>query len=147
VTSTTGLPLAASPDGRHHPHLRCRLNLRRDGRHRAATPAYNVAFTEGGGKTFSLQRLDLLQIAGTPNAGDTFVISAQRAGVSDNRNALLLAPCRRQARWPAAPPATSRPTPRSSADVGNKTREVEVTAAAQESMLRQAEDAQQSPPG
>jgi flagellar hook-associated protein 1 FlgK len=85
-------------------------------------------------------------ITGAPKAGDTFSVTANTAGVSDNRNANALAKLQ-----------TSRSIGSTSsyqgayseivAGVGAKTREVNTAKAAQESLVRQSEKAQQSMSG
>ena len=101
----------------------------------------NVAFTAGGNITYNGWTI---QISGTPAAGDVFTISANSAGVSDNRNALLLAGLQTGKTLAGGTASYQSAYAQIVSDVGNKTREVEVTITAQESVLKQAQDAQQS---
>ena len=73
-----------------------------------------------------------------------FTISANSAGVSDNRNALLLAGLQTGKTLAGGTASYQSAYAQIVSDVGNKTREVQVTATAQESVLKQAEDARQS---
>jgi flagellar hook-associated protein 1 FlgK len=101
----------------------------------------NVVFTAGGNISYNGWTI---QISGTPAAGDVFTISANSAGVSDNRNALLLAGLQTGKTLAGGTASYQSAYAQIVSDVGNKTREIEVTATAQESVLKQAEDAQQS---
>ena len=101
----------------------------------------NVAFTAGGDITYNGWTV---KISGTPAAGDVFTISANSAGVSDNRNALLLAGLQTGKTLAGGSASYQSAYAQIVSDVGNKTREVEVTITAQESVLKQAQDAQQS---
>jgi flagellar hook-associated protein 1 FlgK len=101
----------------------------------------NVAFTAGGNITYNGWTI---QVSGTPAAGDVFTISANSAGVSDNRNALLLAGLQTGKTLAGGTASYQSAYAQIVSDVGNKTREVEVTITAQESVLKQAQDAQQS---
>jgi len=104
----------------------------------------NVAFTAGGAISYNGWTI---KISGTPAAGDVFTISANSAGVSDNRNALLLAGLQTDKTLAGGTASYQTAYAQIVSDVGNKTREIEVTATAQESVLKQAEDAQQSMSG
>jgi len=104
----------------------------------------NVAFTAGGSISYNGWTI---QISGTPAAGDVFTISANSAGVSDNRNALLLAGLQTGKTLAGGTASYQSAYAQIVSDVGNKTREIQVTATAQESVLKQAEDAQQSMSG
>lgn len=101
----------------------------------------NVAFTAGGDITYNGWTI---QISGTPAAGDVFTISANSAGVSDNRNALLLAGLQTGKTLAGGTASYQSAYSQIVSDVGNKTREIEVTITAQESVFKQAQDAQQS---
>jgi flagellar hook-associated protein 1 FlgK len=101
----------------------------------------NVAFTAGGSISYNGWTI---QIGGTPAAGDVFTISANSGGVSDNRNALLLAGLQTGKTLAGGTASYQSAYAQIVSDVGNKTREIQVTATAQESVLKQAEDAQQS---
>ncbi|GMU48917.1 MAG: hypothetical protein AMXMBFR31_11430 [Candidatus Desulfobacillus denitrificans] len=101
----------------------------------------NVVFTAGGSISYNGWTV---QIGGTPAAGDVFTISANSAGVSDNRNALLLAGLQTGKTLAGGTASYQSAYAQIVSDVGNKTREIQVTATAQESVVKQAEDAQQS---
>ena len=101
----------------------------------------NVAFTAGGDITYNGWTI---RISGAPAAGDVFTISANSAGVSDNRNALLLAGLQTGKTLAGGTASYQSAYAQIVSEVGNKTREVEVTITAQESVFKQAQDAQQS---
>ncbi len=85
-----------------------------------------------------------VSISGAPRAGDTFTITPNSGGVSDNRNATLLAGLQ-NARTIGGGAATYQGAySQSVAAVGSKTREVQVAAAAQETLVTQTRSAQQS---
>lgn len=100
-----------------------------------------VAYTAGGSISYNGWTVE---IGGTPAAGDVFTISANSAGVSDNRNALLLAGLQTGKTLAGGTASYQSAYAQIVSDVGNKTREIQVTATAQESVVKQAEDAQQS---
>lgn len=101
----------------------------------------NVAFTSGGDITYNGWTL---QITGTPAAGDVFTLSANASGVSDNRNALLLAGLQTQKTLVGGTASYQTAYSQIVSDIGNRARLIDVTATAQESLLAQAQDAQQS---
>lgn len=101
----------------------------------------NVAFTAGGNISYNGWTI---QISGTPAAGDVFTVSANSAGVADNRNALLLAGLQTGKTLAGGTASYQSAYAQIVSDVGNRTREIQVTATAQESVLKQAEEAQQS---
>jgi flagellar hook-associated protein 1 len=85
-------------------------------------------------------------IAGAPKVGDTFTVTANTGGISDNRNVSLLA----KLQTGSSVGGTSSYQGAYSqivAGVGSKTREVKVATAAQETLVRQSESAQQSMSG
>lgn len=100
-----------------------------------------VAYTAGGSISYNGWTVE---IGGTPAAGDVFTISANSAGVSDNRNALLLAGLQTGKTLAGGTASYQSAYAQIVSDVGNKTREIQVTATAQESVVKQAEEAQQS---
>lgn len=84
-----------------------------------------------------------VSIAGTPRAGDTFTITPNSGGISDGRNAARLADLQ------TATGVGGRASYQGAystivANVGSKTRESNVATAAQETLVRQSETAQQS---
>ncbi|MBP9655311.1 MAG: flagellar hook-associated protein FlgK, partial [Rhodocyclaceae bacterium] len=145
VTSTTGLPLAASPGGDITLTFDSSLNQFTVTGGPGGTLAYNPA-AEGTGKTFSFPTVGgfTFTVAGAPGDGDVFTISANSAGVADNRNALLLAGLQTGKTLAGGTASYQSAYAQIVSDVGNKTREIQVTATAQESVVKQAEEAQQS---
>jgi flagellar hook-associated protein 1 FlgK len=101
----------------------------------------NVAYTSGGSITYNGWTM---KISGTPAAGDVFTISANASGVSDNRNALLLAGLQTASTMVSGTASYQGAYALIVSDIGNKSREIEVTTTAQGSMLTQAQNAQQS---
>lgn len=148
VSTTTGLPLAASPGGDITLTFDSTLNQFTVAGGPGGTLAYNPA-TEGAGKTFSFPTVGgfTFTVAGVPNDGDTFVISRNANGVSDNRNALLLAGLQTASTIAGGVGSYQSAFSQIVGTVGHKTREMEVTVAAQESMLQEATDAQQAVSG
>lgn len=100
-----------------------------------------VAYTAGGSISYNGWTVE---IGGTPAAGDVFTISANSAGVADNRNALLLAGLQTGKTLAGGTASYQSAYAQIVSDVGNKTREIQVTATAQESVVKEAEEAQQS---
>lgn len=92
------------------------------------------------------------RLSGTPATGDTFDFAPGVAGVADNRNAVALGAL--QTTKVLSADANGRPTAtfqsryaQTVTTVGNKTREVQVNEAAQESLLEQAKTARDSVSG
>jgi len=78
-------------------------------------------------------------ISGSPSNGDNFTIINNTSGVADNRNALLLGSLQ-TANTMAGGTATYQSAYSTLvAQIGNKTREVEITGKAQQSLLEQAQ--------
>ncbi len=148
VSSTTGLPLAASPGGDITLTFNSTTNQFAVTGGPGGTLAYNPS-TESGGKTFTFATVGgfSFSIAGVPSNGDTFVISRNASGVADNRNALLLAALQTANTLAGGTTSFQSAYSQLVSTVGNKTREIEVTAAAQNSMLGEATEAQQSTSG
>jgi flagellar hook-associated protein 1 FlgK len=86
-------------------------------------------------------------IGGEPSTGDTFTVGPNTSGVSDNRNALLLAAL--QTSNTLAGGATSYQGAYSQLvnEVGNKAREVDVNGKAQAALVTQTQQLQQSVSG
>lgn len=98
----------------------------------------NVAYTSGGNITYNGWTI---QITGTPAAGDVFTVAINSNGVADNRNAQLLG-----ALQTATPMINGTATYQSAysqivSQVGNKTRQIEVTGKAQQNLADQAQNA------
>ena len=83
-------------------------------------------------------------ISGTPGNGDSFVIESNTNGVSDNRNALLLAQLQTGKTMTGNTASFATVYATLVSDVGNKASEVDTLLAAQETILTEAEDARQS---
>ncbi|MDR2451679.1 MAG: flagellar hook-associated protein FlgK [Candidatus Accumulibacter sp.] len=111
-------------------------------------PATPVTYTNGATYAFDGIRFTL---NGTPGDGDTFIIARNSNGVSDNRNALLLA--QMQTGRTMAGTATTGTASFSTVyaqmvgDMGNKGAEVQTVLAAQETLLAQARSARDSVSG
>ncbi|NTV10543.1 MAG: flagellar hook-associated protein FlgK [Zoogloea sp.] len=90
-----------------------------------------------------------VEIGGTPANGDSFTVSRPSTGVSDNRNAVLLGNLqtdKTMLRDSSGNPTASFQSVYSQlvSDVGSRTRQVQVNLSAQNSLLDQAKQAQQS---
>lgn len=85
-----------------------------------------------------------VKISGAPAAGDVFTIGSNTAATADGRNGLVLASL--QTRNTMAGGSTSYQGAYSQlvSDIGNKTRELEVTSKAQASMVEQTKQTQQN---
>jgi flagellar hook-associated protein 1 FlgK len=93
-----------------------------------------------------------IKISGTPAAGDQFTVDGNRNGVSDNRNAMLLGAL--QTATTMSGTATSGPTASYQSaysqivsDVGSKANEVDAIGKAQQTLVDQATQSQQSVSG
>jgi flagellar hook-associated protein 1 FlgK len=96
----------------------------------------NVAYTAGGSISYNGWTL---QISGTPAAGDVFTVSSNLNGVSDNRNAVLLASLQTQSTMEGGTATYQSSYSSIVSQVGNKAREVEITGKAQQTLYEQAE--------
>lgn len=83
-------------------------------------------------------------ISGTPNNGDTFTVTRNPSGVSDGRNALALGKLQTQNTVAGGTANYQVAYARLVSDVGNKTREIQVTGEAQTVLLKQSQDARDS---
>lgn len=83
-------------------------------------------------------------VSGTPNNGDTFSIARNASGVSDGRNALALGKLQTQNTVGAGTANYQVAYSRLVSDVGNKSREIQVTGDAQAALLKQSQDARDS---
>lgn len=134
VNSTTGLPLAGN------------ITLTFD----AANNQFNVTggipatlafdpITQAGGASFTLTSADLtFTITGTPTDGDTFNLTPTTAGVSDNRNAVLIGGLQLAKTLLGGTASYQSTYSQLVSGVGNKTREVQVNGAAQATLVEQA---------
>ncbi|MBU1978267.1 MAG: flagellar hook-associated protein FlgK [Gammaproteobacteria bacterium] len=103
-----------------------------------------VAYTPGSNITYNGWTV---QISGTPAATDSFTVKTNIGGVADNRNALLLAGLQTQNTLAGGTTTYQGSYSQLVSFVGNKTREVEVTAKSQASLVLQTQQAQQAVSG
>lgn len=75
---------------------------------------------------------------GLPGGGDSFTVSANATGVADSRNAVLLGKLQTQNTVSGGTASYQASYAQMVSDVGNKTREIQVTQSAQQSLLEQA---------
>ena len=128
----TGFPAAAFP-----------VTVTVNGVATAGSPfsADPVTYTSGATVTFAGMSF---QISGTPKDGDTFVVSKNTSGTSDNRNALLLGQLQTQSTMSGKTTNYQTAYAELVSDVGNKTRQLKVTGDAQGALLEQAQSARES---
>jgi flagellar hook-associated protein 1 FlgK len=100
-----------------------------------------VAYTAGAPITYNGWTVS---ISGVPRAGDTFTVTPNPGGVSDNRNAALLAGLQAANTIGNGTATYQSAYSQTVAAIGAKTRELQVAATAQETLVRQTEEAQQS---
>jgi flagellar hook-associated protein 1 FlgK len=79
-------------------------------------------------------------ITGTPTAGDVFTIAANSNGVADNRNAQLLGALQTANKMMGGTASYQSAYSQIVSQTGNKTREVEVTGRAQQTLADQAQN-------
>lgn len=103
-----------------------------------------VAYTPGANITYNGWTV---QISGTLAAGDSFTVGTNAGGVSDNRSALLLAGLQTKNTLAGGTTTYQGAYSQLVSLVGNKTREVEVTAKAQTNLVLQTQQAQQAMSG
>ncbi|MBE0621529.1 MAG: flagellar hook-associated protein FlgK [Burkholderiales bacterium] len=137
---TTGAVTLTAADGRE---IAITGDLTGTGLTAAVTPKNTINFN---GISFS--------ISGTPADGDTFTLKRNTNGVSDNRNALALGALQTantlgQSTGSGSQPTTSFQGAYSQlvSQVGNTTRQMEVTSKAQANMIAETKQAQQSVSG
>jgi flagellar hook-associated protein 1 FlgK len=104
----------------------------------------NVAYTAGGNISYNGWTV---QIAGSPAAGDTFSVGANTSGVSDNRNALLLSGLQTKNTLENGTATYQGTYSQMVSMVGTKANEVQVNGKAQQNLLDQVTQAQQSMSG
>ena len=100
-----------------------------------------VAYTPGAPISFNGWTTS---ISGAPRAGDVFTVTPNVGGVSDNRNAALLAGLQTAKTIAGATATYQSAYSQSVANIGSKTREAQVAGAAQRTVVQQTEAAQQS---
>jgi flagellar hook-associated protein 1 FlgK len=100
-----------------------------------------VAYTPGAPISFNGWTTS---ISGVPRAGDVFTVTPNVGGVSDNRNAALLAGLQTAKTMAGATATYQSAYSQSVANIGSKTRQAQVASAAQQTVVQQTEAAQQS---
>lgn len=100
------------------------------------------------GQTISFNGISF-SISGTPQNGDTFTLGNNVGGVADNSNALLLGQLQTQNTLAASPGGSATASYQSAysqivSQVGNKTREVQVTGQGLQALTDQAQTARDS---
>ena len=110
----------------------------------AGLPATGVAYTAGSNISYNGWTV---QISGTPGTGDAFTVGPNNNAPTDNRNALLLASLQNQKTLTGGTVSYQGAYSQLVSVVGNKTRELQVSSAAQDSMVAQTIQAQQSVSG
>lgn len=100
-----------------------------------------LAYTSGGAISYNGWTAS---ISGAPRAGDVFTVTANSGGQSDNRNINLLAALQTKNTIASGTSTYQGAYSKIVAGVGARTREVEVSTSAQETLVSQAETAQQS---
>jgi len=84
------------------------------------------------------------QLNGAPETGDSFTIGPNAKGVADNRNALLLAGLQTENKLAGGTASFQSAYSQIVSSIGVKTRDINVTAQAQASLVKQSQMAQQS---
>lgn len=116
-----------------------------------ATNEFNVSgavpgagpFSYTAGSAISFNGISVT-LTGTPADGDTFTISNNTSGVSDNRNALLLAQLQTKSTMLNGTANYQSAYSLIVSNVGNATREAKTQSAAQDALVKQSREAQQS---
>jgi flagellar hook-associated protein 1 FlgK len=85
-----------------------------------------------------------VKISGSPAPGDAFTVGSNTNATADGRNGLLLAALQTQNTMAGGTTSYQGAYSQLVSDIGNKTRELEVTSKAQASMVEQTEQTQQS---
>lgn len=106
--------------------------------------AVGVAYTAGGNISYNGWNV---KISGTPATNDVFTIGPNTNGVTDNRNALLLAGLQTKNTLVGGTATYQGTYSQMVSMVGNKANEVDVNGKAQQNLLTQTTDAQQSMAG
>jgi len=104
-------------------------------------PATNQNYAEGADISFNGYKF---QISGNPAAGDIFTVSPNNSGSADNRNALLLSALQTTNILESGSATYQSAYGQLVSQIGNKTRELDVTSKAQGNLLAQAERSIQS---
>jgi flagellar hook-associated protein 1 FlgK len=107
-----------------------------------ATPAVaNIPYTSGSEMTINGVTLTL---SGAPADGDVVTLGNNVGGISDNRNALLLAKLQTAKTMVGGTTSFQGAYSQMVSEIGNKTAEVQVSAAAETNLLAQAKNSQQA---
>lgn len=112
----------------------------------ATVLAASVAYNPAAGATLTYNGWTA-QLTGAPKALDTFTVGSNVGGKADNRNALLLAGLQTKNTLAGGTTSYQGAYSQLVSFVGNKTREVEVTAKAQANLVSQTQQAQQAMSG
>lgn len=88
-----------------------------------------------------------IQLNGTPATGDTFTVGANTSGVSDNRNALLLAGLQTQVTLAGGTATYQGAYGQLVADVGSRTHQADINHKAQETLLTQVTQTREAASG
>ena len=104
-------------------------------------PASNQTYTAGADISFNGWTM---QISGAPAGGDIFTVTPNISGKSDNRNALLLAGLQTKDLIAGGTASYQSAYGQLVSQIGNKTRELEVASSAQENLVTQTRQTQQS---
>lgn len=104
-------------------------------------PAANQVYTSGADITFNGYTF---QISGEPAAGDSFTITPNHNGSADNRNALLLGALQTKNTLESGSATYQSSYGQLVSQIGNKTRELEVTSKAQANLLTQTKKSMES---
>lgn len=107
-------------------------------------PTTNQAYTAGADISFNGYTF---QISGSPAAGDIFTITPNNNGSADNRNALLMGVLQTKNTLENGTASYQSAYGQLVSQIGNKTRELEVTSKAQATLLKQTENTMQSVSG
>lgn len=104
-------------------------------------PALNQVYVPGADIRFNGWTV---QITGNPAAGDSFTVGPNDNGTADNRNMLLLSDLQMRNVLDGGTASFQAAYGRLVSEIGNKTRELEVSSRAQASLLAQVRERQQS---
>ncbi|MFZ1851075.1 MAG: flagellar hook-associated protein FlgK [Nitrosomonas sp.] len=104
-------------------------------------PATNQVYTSGADITFNGYTF---QISGEPAANDVFTVTPNSNGSADNRNALLLGALQTKSTLDNGNATYQLSYGQLVSQIGNKTRELDVTSKAQANLLNQTEKSMES---
>jgi len=127
------------------PHMEITVTAA-DGTVTPVTADANGAIAYQPGDSFSVAGMHF-SITGTPVAGDRFTVGPNTNGVGDNRNAVLLGALQTSNTLAGGTTSYQGAYAQLVSQIGNKTREMEVTTKAETRYLEQALAAQQSESG